>query len=153
MAEGVAPFYVLQNYGTNRNCTLSASFPAVVAIEGIDVGGQKGNVNYDVSRITYGLEFLKVLKAFCSIALLKCDQQDALDRVTVGGSSGLDSHHITKATTICGKTDLNGPEQAVFCGVTSVRLESSGKYNNKVVVSLRPADEEDISLATAVCDL
>lgn len=50
MAEGVAPYYVLQNYGTNRNCTLSASFPAVVAIEGIDVGGTKGNVNYDVSR-------------------------------------------------------------------------------------------------------
>lgn len=48
MAEGVAPFYVLQNYGTNRNCTLSASFPAVVSIEGIEVGGEKGNVNYDV---------------------------------------------------------------------------------------------------------
>lgn len=50
MAEGVAPYYVLQNYGTNRNCTLSASFPAVIAIEGIDVGGTKGNVNYDVSN-------------------------------------------------------------------------------------------------------
>lgn len=84
---------------------------------------------------------------------LQCDQPDASDRVTVGGSAGLDSHLITKATTICGKSDLKGPEQAVFCGVTSVRLESSGKYNNKVVVSLRPADEEDISLATAVCDL
>lgn len=50
MAEGVAPYYVLQNYGTNRNCTLTASFPAVIAIEGIDVGGKKGNVNYDVSK-------------------------------------------------------------------------------------------------------
>ena len=50
MAEGVAPYYVLQNYGMNRNCTLTASFPAVVAIEGIDVGGSKENVNYDVSR-------------------------------------------------------------------------------------------------------
>ena len=48
MAEGLEPFYVLQNYGTNRNCTLSASFPAVVSIDGIDVGGNKGNVNYDV---------------------------------------------------------------------------------------------------------
>lgn len=76
-----------------------------------------------------------------------------MDKVTVGGSAGLDSHHLTKATTICGKTELKGPEQAVFCGVTSVRLESSGKFNNKVIVSLRPADENDISLATAVCDL
>lgn len=48
MAEGVAPFYVLQNHGTNRNCTLSASFPAVISVEGIDVGGKQGNVNYDV---------------------------------------------------------------------------------------------------------
>lgn len=71
----------------------------------------------------------------------------------MGGSAGLESHQLTKASTICGKTDLKGPEQAIFCGVTSVRLESSGKYKNKVVVSLRPADENDINLATAVCDL
>lgn len=51
MAEGVAPYYILQNYGTNRNCTLSASFPAVISIEGIDVGGNKGNVNYDVRKL------------------------------------------------------------------------------------------------------
>lgn len=85
--------------------------------------------------------------------LKQCDQPNALDKVTVGGSGGLDSQHLTKATTVCGKTDLKGPEQAIFCGVTSVRLESSGKFKNKVVVSLRPADENDISLATAVCDL
>lgn len=51
LAEGVAPFYVLQNYGASRNCTLSASFPAVISIEGIEVGGDKGNVNYDVRFI------------------------------------------------------------------------------------------------------
>jgi hypothetical protein len=50
MAEGVAPYYVIQNHGTNRNCTLSASFPAVVSIESIDVGGNKENVNYDVRK-------------------------------------------------------------------------------------------------------
>jgi hypothetical protein len=76
-----------------------------------------------------------------------------LDKVTVGGSAGLDSHHLTKATTICGKSELKGPEQAIFCGVTSVRLDSSGKHNNKVIVALRPADENDIALATAVCEL
>lgn len=48
MAEGLAPYYVLQNYGAHRNCTLTASFPAVVSIEGIEVGGTKGSVNYDV---------------------------------------------------------------------------------------------------------
>jgi hypothetical protein len=49
MAEGIAPYYILQNYGTNRNCTLTASFPAVISIEGMEVGGTKGSVNYDVS--------------------------------------------------------------------------------------------------------
>lgn len=49
MAEGVAPYYVLQNYGSHRNCTITASFPAVVSIESIEVGGTKGSVNYDVS--------------------------------------------------------------------------------------------------------
>lgn len=48
MAEGVAPYYVLENYGTNRNCTLTAAFPAVIAIDGIDVGGNKADVSYDV---------------------------------------------------------------------------------------------------------
>ncbi|CRK90512.1 CLUMA_CG004141, isoform A [Clunio marinus] len=129
MAEGVAPYYLLQNYGTSRNCTVTATFPAVVSIEGISVGGNEADVNYD------------------------CDQPNAFDKVIVGGSSGLDSHHLTKATTICGKSQIKGPEQAIFCGVTSIRLDSSGKYNNKVIVALRPADETDISLATAVCDL
>lgn len=146
-AEGLAPYYVLSNFGTNRNCTLSTSFMAVVVIESISVGANKGNVNYDVS-----------LKCRWSLILnsnfsQKCDQPNSIDKVTVGGSSGLDSHHLTKATTICGKSELKGPEQAIFCGVTSVRLDSSGNYNNKVIVSLRPAAENDISLATAVCDL
>ena len=48
MAEGLAPFYTLQNYGLQNNCTLSALFPAVVTILEIDVGENKGPVNYGV---------------------------------------------------------------------------------------------------------
>lgn len=46
-----------------------------------------------------------------------------------------------------------GPEQAIFCGVTSVRLSSNGKFNNNVVVSIRKADENDLSAATLICDI
>lgn len=49
MVEGVAPYYTLQNYGNNRNCTLTATYPAVISVLAVDVGGSKGNVNYDVS--------------------------------------------------------------------------------------------------------
>lgn len=45
----------------------------------------------------------------------------------------------------------SGPEQGIFCGVTSVRLSSSGNYLNTAVVSIRPADESDIAIATLVC--
>lgn len=48
MAEGLAPFYTLQNYGLQSNCTLSALFPAVVSIVDVNVG-EKGAVNYGVS--------------------------------------------------------------------------------------------------------
>lgn len=60
MADGVAPFYVLQNYGLNINCTLTASFPAVIAIEGIEVGGNKADVTYDVRKV-FILSFVQLL--------------------------------------------------------------------------------------------
>ncbi|EDS38013.1 conserved hypothetical protein [Culex quinquefasciatus] len=53
MAEGVAPYYTLRNHGKHRNCTLTAVFPAVISLVGIDVGGRKDGVNYDVSRVRY----------------------------------------------------------------------------------------------------
>lgn len=49
MVEATDSFYTLSNHGTERNCTLMAAFPAVVTIEGIKVGGNTENVNYDVS--------------------------------------------------------------------------------------------------------
>ncbi|KAL7017334.1 hypothetical protein ACKWTF_010321 [Chironomus riparius] len=57
MVEGVAPYYTLQNYGSNRNCTLTALFPAVISVLAVDVGGSKGNVNYDVSSNPSWLNF------------------------------------------------------------------------------------------------
>lgn len=50
MAEGLAPYYILQNHGMKNNCTLSALFPAVVSIFDIDVGANKENVLYDGVR-------------------------------------------------------------------------------------------------------
>lgn len=49
MVEGVAPYYTLRNRGAFRNCSLTAVFPAVMSVVGVDVGGRKDGVNYDVS--------------------------------------------------------------------------------------------------------
>lgn len=48
MAEGVTPFYTLSNYGANQNCTLTAFYPAVVAIRAVSIGSDDTLVNYDV---------------------------------------------------------------------------------------------------------
>lgn len=48
MAEGVAPFYTLQNYGKKSNCTLTALFPAVVSVVGMSIGNKYTEANYDV---------------------------------------------------------------------------------------------------------
>lgn len=52
MAEGVAPYYTLRNRGAYRNCSVTAVFPAVMSVVGMDVGGRKDGVNYDVSMIS-----------------------------------------------------------------------------------------------------
>lgn len=45
--------YTMANFGFQRNCTLSALFPAVVSVANLKIGGkqvrQQEKVNYDVS--------------------------------------------------------------------------------------------------------
>ncbi|KAJ6646670.1 Corticotropin-releasing factor-binding protein [Pseudolycoriella hygida] len=125
MASGVS-IYSLINVGERNNCTLTALYPAVVSIKNVNVGGTEQHLNYD------------------------CEQSKQ-DKVVVGGSHGLDSSNMEKSSSVCGHSEETGPEQGIFCGVTSVRLSSSGNYVNTAVVSIRPADESDIAIATLVC--
>ena len=41
----------------------------------------------------------------------------------------------------------------VFCGMTTIRLVSSGKYHNKVVAEVQKADLDDIPLANYICGM
>lgn len=75
------------------------------------------------------------------------------DKIIIGGSNGLDTSSLQATQSICGSGAPEQIEHVVLCAITSVRLESSGKSNNKVIVSLREADENDLDKATAVCDL
>lgn len=126
MAEGVAPFYVLRNLGIHRNCSITAVFPAVMSVVGMNIGEPNDGVSYD------------------------CDKPDRLE---IGGSAGLDSSEMDTSSTICGKSIEPGPEQAIFCGTSTARLISSGRYSNQALVSVRVADENDIPLATVLCDM
>lgn len=71
----------------------------------------------------------------------------------IGGSAGLDTTAMELASDVCGATNELGPEQAVFCGVTSVRLVSTGRYQNQAAVIIRKADEHDLDIATLLCAL
>jgi len=53
MTEGISPYYTLKNFKLQSNCTLTALFPAVVTVVGINIGGSYiHGVNYDVSLLT-----------------------------------------------------------------------------------------------------
>jgi hypothetical protein len=41
----------------------------------------------------------------------------------------------------------------VFCGVTTVRLVSSGRYDNRVTVAVREAADDDIVEGSLMCGL
>uniref|UniRef100_A0A182MZK2 Corticotropin-releasing factor-binding protein n=1 Tax=Anopheles dirus TaxID=7168 RepID=A0A182MZK2_9DIPT len=130
MAEGLAPYYMLRNYGQRRNCTLTALFPAVVSVIAQEVGEINDSVRY-------------------------CERVRVDDKLEIGGSVGLDpSYQLVRASTICGRSrgrmDL---EQTILCGTTSVRLISSGRYNNQAMVTMRMADESDLRLATVICEM
>lgn len=57
------------------------------------------------------------------------------------------------ATTICGHSEKIGPNQAIMCELTSVRLVSHGEHNNHVILTIRNADENDIDIASLICPL
>lgn len=84
---------------------------------------------------------------------MQCDPATSMDRLEVGGSAGLDSSNMEKSSTICGRAEGLGAEQAIFCGITTIRLISSGTNTNLAQISVRAADENDISLATLVCQI
>ncbi|XP_035919758.1 corticotropin-releasing factor-binding protein [Anopheles stephensi] len=130
MAEGLAPYYMLRNYGQRRNCTLTALFPAVVSVIALEVGEINESVRY-------------------------CERVRVDDKLEIGGSVGLDpSYQLTRASTICGRSrgrmDL---DQTILCGTTSVRLISSGRFTNQAMVTMRMADESDLRLATVICEM
>lgn len=89
---------------------------------------------------------------FSPFFLLKCES--SANKLIVGGSGGLDSFHMEPSSQVCGNSEEVGPKQAIFCGVTTVKLVSTGRGgDNSALVVLRKADEEDIGEATLICQL
>ncbi|XP_054280444.1 corticotropin-releasing factor-binding protein [Macrosteles quadrilineatus] len=138
LIEGTSDVYTLRNYGKHVNCSLTAVYPAQVRVLQLGVGMAFSKRNLQVETGT----------------IHKCDKRGMPDFVQLGGSEGLDLSTYSVIDSICGTDSL--PERVVetiLCGVTTVRLVSSGEFDNAVTIQLRQADEEDIPSASLICGL
>ncbi|GLV42103.1 uncharacterized protein CBL_04938 [Carabus blaptoides fortunei] len=110
--EGV---YTLRNYGKRVNCSISAIFPAAARVLSISVGLVGGHSSIAMETGT----------------IHKCQKRGLDDYVQIGGSDGLDTSNLYVAESLCGIDSKPGTDHhIIFCGVTTVRLVSSGSINN-----------------------
>ena len=70
------------------------------------------------------------------------------DFLELGGSSELDSSHLTTSQTLCGEQSRPGKALTVLCGSSTVRLVSSGSYHNSVEVLVKAATHDDLNYET-----
>jgi len=124
----MAGMFTLQNHGQARNCSLTTLlFPANFELHSLAVGAATGRQRRALSSAGSGLS-------------TNCDP----DFVQLGGSSELDSSHLMTSQTLCGEQYRPGKGLTVLCGSSTVRLVSSGEYDNSVTVLVKAATDEDL---------
>ncbi|CAH1988543.1 unnamed protein product [Acanthoscelides obtectus] len=131
--------YTLRNYGRKSNCSLSTLFPATVTVAALDVG------LVPVAGPNSGSRRASTIELETGI-VHKCQTRGLEDYVQIGGSPGLDNNNLMVADTVCGLASKPGKHPNVIaCDTTTVRLVSSGEYDNSITVYLRQLDEQDIN--------
>ncbi|KZC08826.1 Corticotropin-releasing factor-binding protein [Dufourea novaeangliae] len=119
--------FTLRNYGRRINCTYVALYPGTVQVIALGVG------------VTNLLGSSRTIETG---TLRKCDQRNPRDQVVIGGSYGLDTSKVQVVDSICGMDSKPDYREAVEYGVTSVRLISSGIFENSVTVNIQPLTDE-----------
>jgi len=126
MSEMIGMF-TLQNNGRARNCSLTTLlFPA----------------NFELMSLTVGAEELRYRRDLGANGISsKCSP----DFVQLGGSSELDSVNLATSQTLCGAAAAKMDKGlTVLCGSSTVRLVSSGEYDNAVTVMVKAATDDDL---------
>ncbi|KAJ8982312.1 hypothetical protein NQ317_006657 [Molorchus minor] len=127
--------YTLRNYGNRVNCSVSTLFPAAVKLAAIDVG-----VTPSIGR---GIE---METGTIHKVRLECQKRGLDDFVQIGGSVGLDNSNLQVADSMCGLDSKAGRRmERIACDITTVRLVSSGAFDNSATVYLRQLNDEDIN--------
>lgn len=79
---------------------------------------------------------------------MKCEP--SFDKLVVGGSNGVQELGEV-LTNICGKSKEHNSPMNVFCEYTTIRLVSSGKYQNGALVTIGLPSFDDEYPFTLFC--
>jgi len=119
--------FTLQNNGKARNCSLTTLlFPA----------------NFELMSVAVGAASLRHRRALGTSGL---SSQCSPDFVELGGSSELDSVNLATSQTLCGTETKPEKGLTVLCGSSTVRLVSSGEFDNSVTVLVKAATDDDLN--------
>lgn len=137
LVEGTSDIYTLTNRGQPVNCSVTTLFPASVSVLSLNVGAS--SPRHSSFHSSAGL-------------MHKCQEKGMTDYIEIGGSFGLDTAAMITADTVCGAAlDNKSTEETIACGITTVRLVSSGRHHNVATVSIRSAGEEDLLSSSFLC--
>lgn len=112
-------FVVLRNHGSKINCSYWFINKTKVKINSYSIGDSQSSDDPSA----------------------KCS--DSPDRIEIGGSDGLDPNRIELLDTICNKSN-NETEKLINCSTTTVKLVSSGAYENHLNVTFEPVDSQEL---------
>ncbi|XP_050504597.1 corticotropin-releasing factor-binding protein isoform X2 [Diabrotica virgifera virgifera] len=164
-ADDHETIYTLHNYGRRTNCSLSTLFPASVSIEALNVGvtpvldrgiqQETGTIHKVSNKLLNGVLKLKMEKTIGLSTIStpnkqqknwrQCQKRGLEDYVEVGGSLGLDNKHLQVADSFCGLNSTPGRyAETIACDTTTVRLVSSGAFDNSVTIKMRQLTDNDI---------
>ncbi|XP_014484378.1 PREDICTED: corticotropin-releasing factor-binding protein [Dinoponera quadriceps] len=121
--------FTLRNYGRRINCTLMAMYPGAVQVIALGVGGSSSQ---------------SVVHTTETGTLHKCDTKNPRDQLEIGGSRGLDTMKLDVIDSICGIDSKPDIKEFVPYEVTSVRLISSGYYDNSATIIINPIVSDDL---------
>ncbi|KAJ8921923.1 hypothetical protein NQ315_008557 [Exocentrus adspersus] len=127
--------YTLRNYGKRSNCSVSTLFPAAVNVAALNIG-----VTPSSSR---GIEMetgtIHKVRA-------ECQKRGLDDYVQIGGSPGLDNVNLQLADSLCGMDSKAEKRlERIACDTTTVRLVSSGAFDNSVTIYFKQLTDDDIN--------
>ncbi|XP_073972433.1 corticotropin-releasing factor-binding protein isoform X2 [Rhodnius prolixus] len=138
LVEDDEQVYTVRNYGKASNCSLIALYPIHMALLSISVGVTPSGDHFKIETGT----------------MRKCQETGLKDFMEVSGGMDLLSPKLTQADTFCGIDSYpEGISETVLCGVSTVRLVSSGEYDNMVTLAIRQAKEEELMTASVACPL